>query len=214
MSLRHRLFTSTAAMLMAAAVLSPVALPTLAQVDEPSDLPALDIVVPVDGYGAESIDGSMLLDVLFNTADAEDPCYKYREQRFNMYHTNYNIGAVLNGPTMPSTFNFPAATRLQRIETYHWNGGRGATPGKITLRGPQGELGPWQTVGIPAGPNGALTYHEVCLIDPTLRPQGLVVPAGTYTLIDSGQATWSHNAQSGNAGFIKIHAFRGTNETI
>lgn len=214
MSARNRFLTSIMAILIAIAVPLGLTLPAVAQMDESSDLPALDVVDPGEGDGAASIDGSMLLDVLFNTADAADPCYMYREQRFNMYHTNYNIGAVLNGPTKPSTFNFPRAHHLQRIETYHWNGGRGATPGKISLRGPQGELGPWQAVGIPAGPNGTLIYHEVCLVDPTLRPEGLTIPAGTYTLIDSGQTSWSHNAQSGNAGFIKIHAFRGTNETI
>jgi hypothetical protein len=104
-----------------------------------------------------------------------------------------NTGNVANGPTRPTTFTLAKPTRITKITTYHWNNGKGATPGTIALRSSTGQVyGPWQASGTP-GMGGVPNVHWVVTPDITL-------PAGTYTVIDSDPASWSHNPQSGNAG--------------
>jgi hypothetical protein len=103
-----------------------------------------------------------------------------------------NTGGVANGPTQPTMFTLARPTRIIKITTYHWNNGRGATPGTIALRSSTGQTyGPWQAAGTP-GMGGVANAHWVVTPNITL-------PAGTYTVVDSNPATWSHNPQSGNA---------------
>lgn len=110
---------------------------------------------------------------------------------------NGNIGGVSNGPTQPTTFTLNEARILTLIQNYHWNSARGATPGTIALRGSDGRsYGPWQTVGTP-GQGGVPNAYW------TARPNE-ILPAGTYTVIDSNPASWSHNGQSGNRGFTRV----------
>jgi hypothetical protein len=35
----------------------------------------------------------------------------------------------------------------------------------------------------------------------------VTLPAGTYTVIDSDPATWSHNAESSNRGFVRVEGY-------
>mgnify|MGYP001067284206 CR=1 FL=1 len=110
---------------------------------------------------------------------------------------NGNIGGVSNGPTQPTTFTLNEPRILTLIQNYHWNSARGATPGTIALRGSDGRsYGPWQTAGTP-GQGGVPNAYW------TARPNE-ILPAGTYTVIDSSPATWSHNGQSGNRGFTRV----------
>ncbi|MFA5083610.1 MAG: hypothetical protein WC474_13745, partial [Hydrogenophilaceae bacterium] len=110
---------------------------------------------------------------------------------------NGNIGGVSNGPTQPTTFTLNEARILTLIQNYHWNSARGATPGTIALRGSDGRsYGPWQTAGTP-GQGGVPNAYW------TARPN-VILPAGTYTVIDSNPASWSHNSQSGNRGFTRV----------
>jgi hypothetical protein len=106
---------------------------------------------------------------------------------------NSNVYAVENGPMQPTVFGVGAPVRMIRITTYHWNYGRGARPGTIGLRSSSGEIfGPWQALGQP-GQGGVPNANWVAT-------PGIVLPAGTYTVLDSDPSTWSHNAASGGVG--------------
>lgn len=111
-----------------------------------------------------------------------------------------NIAAVVNGPTAPSTFTLSRSTRIVRITTYHWNAARGASPGTITLRSSTGTTyGPFPTTGLP-GQGGVPNANWQAAVD-------VVLPAGTYEVIDSDPATWSQNAQSAGRGFFAVFGY-------
>jgi hypothetical protein len=113
-------------------------------------------------------------------------------------YDNNNIGGVLNGPTGTLWLTFPQAVNVTRIETYHWNGGRGAAPGKITLveKSSGKTYGPWSATGS-SGQGGALNVYW------RVQPN-TVIPAGTYKVIVSSPQTWSHNPESKNCGFVRL----------
>ena len=105
---------------------------------------------------------------------------------------NGNDYGVSNGG-QSSRFNLSSGAMINYIMTYHWNGGRGAPAGTITLRREDDgkTFGPWQATLV----NGV--YWEV-------RPNTLV-PAGRYQLIDSDPSTWSQNE---GAGHVRIRGYR------
>ena len=114
---------------------------------------------------------------------------------------NFNSGGVVNQPRASTTFTIASAATITGIQTYHWNAGRGKTPGTIKLTSSGGKsFGPWQTTGIDGqgGVKGAFWQAN---------PQALL-PAGTYTIVDSDPATWSNNAQSGYRGFALVQGRR------
>lgn len=109
---------------------------------------------------------------------------------------NMNGGAVSNGPTAPTTFALTQASLIVQIQTYHWNNGAGAPLGTIRLTGPNGAVyGPWTAQGV-AGQGG-----KFWVVTPNVE-----LAPGTYTIVDSSNATWSHNAESKNRGFAKVSA--------
>lgn len=109
-----------------------------------------------------------------------------------------NSDAVLNGPTRPTTFTLTGRCRVTEIRTYHWNDGRGAPPGQISLSDPSGRrLGTWQAAGLPAANGAVPNAFWIC------RPD-LEIPARTYLVTDSDPATWSTNATAGNAGMVSV----------
>jgi hypothetical protein len=113
---------------------------------------------------------------------------------------NGNIGGVGNGPSQPTVFTFNEARVLTLIQNYHWNSARGATPGSIAVREAGGRVyGPWPANGSP-GQGGVPNAYW------TARPN-ITLPAGTYTVIDSEPASWSHNSQSGNRGFTRVESY-------
>jgi hypothetical protein len=110
-----------------------------------------------------------------------------------------NIMAVKNGPTVPTTFSVNSPHLVTEIHDYHWNNARGATPGTIGLQDQNGKMyGPWQAVGTP-GQGGVpnANWHVY---------PNIVIPAGTYTIIDSDPATWSQNGESGGRGMSYVMA--------
>jgi tetratricopeptide (TPR) repeat protein len=112
-------------------------------------------------------------------------------------YDNGNIGAVGNGPQRATSFTLAVPHVVTLLQTYHWNSGRGATPGTIALRDDSGRVwGPWQARGTP-GQGGVPNANWVT--NPNVS-----LPAGTYTVIDSDPASWAHNAQSQGAGFVRI----------
>ena len=100
---------------------------------------------------------------------------------------NGNDAAVMNGPTRQTSFSLAAPTRITKITDYHWNGGRGAAAGDISLRGADGRIyGPWRA---------SLQGQAYWVATPNT-----LLPAGRYVVVDSDPATWSQNAGSGGAG--------------
>lgn len=112
-----------------------------------------------------------------------------------------NIYGVRNRPTAPTTVTFRNPYMVTFVQTYHWNNGRGTTsPGTIGLRDSSGKMyGPWQTSGMPGQGGVRNAYWQA-------RPNE-VIPAGTYTIVDSEPATWAQNTQSGGKGFVTIKGY-------
>jgi hypothetical protein len=110
---------------------------------------------------------------------------------------NTNTGGVANGPTSPTVFVLQSAAQVTELVTYHWNNGRGSPPGTIALRSANGQIyGPYQAHGV-SGQNGAADVNWVADVN-------LVLPPGSYTVVDSDPATWSQNPQSGGHGFAIV----------
>jgi hypothetical protein len=111
-----------------------------------------------------------------------------------------NIGGVGNGPSKATKFTLAAPHVITLIRNYHWNSARGAAPGTISLKSKDGgSHGPWQSTGSP-GQGGVPNAYWTAYPNATL-------PAGTYTVVDSDPATWSHNAESNNRGFVRVEGY-------
>ncbi|MEQ1606098.1 MAG: tetratricopeptide repeat protein [Pyrinomonadaceae bacterium] len=114
---------------------------------------------------------------------------------------NTNIGGVNNGPTAATQFTISTPHMITYVFTYHWNDGRGAVrPGTISLRRSDGTIyGPWSTTGT-AGqggvPNANWEAHP-----------NTVIPAGTYTIVDSSPSTWAQNGESGGRGHAIVKGY-------
>lgn len=106
--------------------------------------------------------------------------------------------AVQNGGKAP-TWETEQPMKVTQISTYHWNDGKGKTPGTLGLKAADGtEYGPWQTTGLP-GQGGVPNATWVA------KPNE-VLPPGSYKVVDSNPGTWSQNAKSGGKGFTTIIA--------
>ena len=108
-----------------------------------------------------------------------------------------NTAAVRNGATRPVLFKLDSPRLVTLIQTYHWNGGRGARGGWISLQDQDGrQYGPWQ-VTTSSGHGGAPDVFWNC-------SPNAVLPAGAYKVVVSDNATWSSNAQSKGRGFARV----------
>jgi hypothetical protein len=110
-----------------------------------------------------------------------------------------NVGGVVSvaNPTRPTFFS-TTSIHITEIWTYHWNNGRGETPGTISLVsvGNGATYGPWKATGS-SGSNNAQDVNWTVQIDQLL-------PAGTYQVADSSPSTWSENVLSKGIGFAKV----------
>ena len=110
-----------------------------------------------------------------------------------------NAGWVKNGPTSPTTFTTAQTYTITYFMTYHWNYGEGAPGGTVGLSSAGGETyGPWQVITTP-GQNGVPDANWIAT-------PNVVIPPGTYTVIDSDPSTWAQNEDSGGQGFAEIRA--------
>ena len=112
-----------------------------------------------------------------------------------------NIAAVLSGPKALLWLTFNQDTRITEIFTYHWNDGRGTQGGTISLieKTSGRTVGTWTATCTPG-------MNNVPNVNWTVKPD-LVLPKGTYRVAVSAPETWSYNAQSQNAGIIKISGY-------
>jgi hypothetical protein len=140
------------------------------------------------------------------TANTKPPPPSSKRNEVELGNIN-NIYGVRNRPTSPTTISVRSSYMVTFIQTYHWNNGRGTpSAGTIGLRSSSGKMyGPWRASGTPGQGGVKNAYWQV-------KPD-TVIPAGTYTIVDSSPATWSQNAQSGGRGFatVKGYAVSGTN---
>ena len=110
-----------------------------------------------------------------------------------------NVYGVQSGPTALSTFKLDSEVLVTQIYTYHYYN-KGALPGQISLKSDDGTVyGPWDAVGLD-GQGGVKNAYWYVYPNVTLK-------AGNYTVIDSDNATWSCNAQSGNKGFFELQGY-------
>jgi hypothetical protein len=110
---------------------------------------------------------------------------------------NTNIDAVYNNPPNLTVFSLSAPAVIRQLVTYHWNNQAGDAPGTISLRDQTGTVyGPFAAHGVP-GQGGVPNANWVADLNQ-------LVPAGTYTVIDSNPQTWSHNQQSLYTGFAIV----------
>ena len=106
---------------------------------------------------------------------------------------------VASVPLKPTVFTLGDSRRITRIQTFHWNGGRGAAPGKIALQSRDGGLlGPWQATGVPDERGVENAYWEV-------RPD-ILLDAGLYTVMDSDPSSWGRNPELGDVGIVRVYA--------
>jgi len=129
------------------------------------------------------------------------------------YHPNYSppieeelitstwdTGIAYNGAYSSLTFTIGSSYRITFINTYHWNNQQGKRPGMIGLRAQSGVVyGPWQA----AGTDGMYkTRNAVWEVRPNI-----VIPAGTYEVIDSDPSTWSQNDSTGGVGMSEVRGY-------
>jgi hypothetical protein len=109
-----------------------------------------------------------------------------------LIYSNRNKSSVKNLPT--PTFSLSQATIITRINTYHWNDGKGTVqPGQIGIKG----SGVWQAQGSPGMYN---TPNAEWIVYPDVK-----LGPGTYTITDSDPSTWSQNLESRSLGFVAIY---------
>ncbi len=113
---------------------------------------------------------------------------------------NWNTGSVDNNPTGNPSFTISEPQMITYIDTYHWNNGQGTSSGgTISLKKEDGEIfGPWE-VKAESGSGAANAWW--------ISHPDVVIPAGTYTIIDSEPETWSKNSESNDCGFSKVEGY-------
>jgi PKD repeat protein len=112
---------------------------------------------------------------------------------------NTNGGGVTGGGKPPTFDTKGRSYCLTQVVTYHWNGGRGKTPGSVGLTG--ATMAATATARGSAGQGGAPNVNWTgTFVDP--KP---VYIDGSYECTDSDPATWSRNPQSGGKGFCAVY---------
>ncbi len=138
----------------------------------------------------------LFLSVIIFTFLYSAPAYSYLIEPETIFNNN-NIYTVYNNPSNLTVFSITKEYYITEIETYHWNGQRGKSPGQISIKGSDGTIyGPWDAVGRKG-------YKDVPNAYWTVEPN-LTIKPGTYTILDSGTSTWSHNSASDNRGMAKV----------
>lgn len=108
--------------------------------------------------------------------------------------SNENPNTVSSNPPGENPqFAITKAFRIDAVYTYHMLNASSTPPGFISLIGVPSRIkyGPYQAA------IASIYYWEV-------KPN-IILPPGTYKVIDSNPATWSYNGTSKNQGFVQVH---------
>jgi len=107
-----------------------------------------------------------------------------------------NTLAIRPGGSAPS-FTLDKPATLSVVTTYHFVDGGGPAPGTLAVAGPDDKkYGPWQATGLDGQGGVANAFWEA-------RPD-VLLPAGTYTVVDSDPSTWSTNDEASGVGFTTV----------
>lgn len=130
----------------------------------------------------------------------------------NLLFDNFNFATVTQqagGPPNPTTFVLASPTHITQVADYHWNNGTGAAPGTIGIQEvgvvEGGFFGSFNAVGA-SGQNN--TPNAAWVATPNIT-----LPAGTFSIVDSGAGTWSYNGTSFNSseqlncGFTRVWGY-------
>jgi PKD repeat protein len=112
---------------------------------------------------------------------------------------NSNKGGVANGGKAPTFSTNGKSYCLASIVTYHWNNGRGKTPGTVGLTS--------STMTASATAMGSLGQSGARNVNWTgtfANPKPVIIN-GTYSCVDSDPATWSQNPASAGKGFCVVY---------
>ncbi len=121
-------------------------------------------------------------------------------QTANVIFDNGNIATVYNNPLRPTVLTIDRPHYITKIVNYHWNNARGARPGTISLRDSYGRVyGPWQAAGSPGQGGVPNAYWNVY--------PNIVIPPGTYTIIDSEPSTWAQNSGTQASGMSRVEGY-------
>ena len=111
---------------------------------------------------------------------------------------NWNNNGVLNGPPSEYTiFSVDETVQVTYLDCYHYNNGHGVSyPGTLTLvSNDGGRYGPFQMI---SSEKNNVIWNYVPY------DGEIILPPGSYTVMDSDPDTWSNNAGSEYAGFFGI----------
>jgi len=144
----------------------------------------------------------MLLTALLGIAGAYYPYNTPVPDNQELYLEVFSTAGVNCGnPPVSSTFTINEDRQIAMLATYHWCDG--ASPGTISLRRQDGTIyGPWQAVGRD-GMGGVPNRYWEC--GPGAQ---IVLPPGTYTVVDSRPKTWSWTSDVGNRGHCYVFLFK------
>ncbi len=152
------------------------------------------------GAKPEGLGGDQYLKIEFISDGKTTSTPSPAESGKKVLFTNDNIYTVFNNPLNPTVFTFNQPYKITKITNYHWNNAKGAAPGTIALRSQSGQVyGPW-SASSSSGQGGVPNAYWHVYPD-------IVVPAGTYTVIDSQPGTWAQNSGSQGAGHVRIEGY-------
>jgi hypothetical protein len=164
--------------------------------------PALGQVTEGGLYTAGATPGEDVVEV----TSVADPSRKRQQtvrivgsENLEMFWSNSNPAGVYNGGTAPRIAVLEPVS-LQSITTYHWNNGSGTpAPGTIGFRRVEDDrtFGPWQAYG--SGNEYAPNLYWVVNLG------GLLLPVGTYDVLDSDPSTWAQNSGTGGVGMTWMY---------
>ncbi len=115
-----------------------------------------------------------------------------------LYKT-YNTDPVEGEATVKNKVKFSKAFVVTRIITFHYNDGKGAVAGTISMEGRKGASRAWQARNAP-GADGKPMGRWIC--EPNER-----LEAGNYVLTVSDEKSWSTNSKAGKKGMVIIEGY-------
>ena len=126
------------------------------------------------------------------SSDMEEPIY-----------SNFNSDPVKNHPDHYKLLNIRDDVEpvlIQRIRTHHWNNGKGAEPGTISVYENGSKIGSWQAVGRSA--YGTRNVYWDALVD------FILYPGHSYYVSVSNVDSMSYNEASGGCGMFELYGIR------